>query len=114
MGDKMFIDYYSFVFNSFIFYFNDLSFGLSKQYFYNVVVKVGLSRVIDDKNSDNDKNDDDGESERYCKIIVVLLVRQKGFFLVVLLVFICLKQRCLLIIIDNKVLGYFSFGSFIF
>lgn len=73
--DKMFIDYYSFVFNSFIFYFNDFSSGVSKQHSYNVAAKAGPSRVIDDKNNDSDKNDDDGESERHCKTIVALPVR---------------------------------------
>lgn len=69
-GDKMFIDFYGFVF-----YFNDFSSGVSKQHSYKVAAKAGPSRVIDDKNNDNDKNDDDGESERHCKTIVALPVR---------------------------------------
>lgn len=69
----MFIDFYGFVFNSFVFYLNDFSSGVSKQHSYKVAAKAGPSRVIDDKN--NDKNDDDGESERHCKTIVALPVR---------------------------------------
>ena len=74
-GDKMFIDFYGFVFTSFVFYFNDFSSGVSKQLSYKVAAKAGPSRVIDDKSNDNDKNDDDGESERHCKTIVALPVR---------------------------------------
>lgn len=48
--------------------------GVSKQHSYKVAAKAGPSRVIDDKNNDNDKNDDDGESERHCKTIVALPV----------------------------------------
>lgn len=67
------------MFNSFVFYFNDFSSGVSKQHSYKLAAKAGPSRVIDDKNDDNDnyndKNDDDGESERHCKTIVALPAR---------------------------------------
>ncbi|XP_027041714.1 telomeric repeat-binding factor 1-like isoform X2 [Pocillopora damicornis] len=48
--------------------------GVSKQHSYKVAAKAGPSRVIDDKNNDNDKNDDDGESERHYKTIIALPV----------------------------------------
>ena len=41
--------------------------------FYQPSKKQKQQNII--KNNDNDKNDDDGESERHCKTIVALPVR---------------------------------------